>query len=150
MNIREGLMGAARARTRVLILGVALPVLASVAFLLEYDVVLTVFVLYAALAVALYAGWTRAGLVAGVGAVFLTIRWRFVFPPLIGYLRWSWDTRYTPPRLLAYKLDPPGELREGLIHGPVFALTGAVVLGGTAYLLGALGRRLRTRYATDT
>ncbi|MDS0476530.1 hypothetical protein [Natrinema sp. 1APR25-10V2] len=51
-------------------------------------------------------------------------------------------TRYTPPRLLGYKRSPRGELLEGLTHGPVYALAGAVVAGGFAYLGGATIRRL--------
>lgn len=149
MHVRTALAGDQRFRTRVAALGVSIPVLASVAFLLEYDAVLTPSLLYVSLLVALYAGWTRAGLLAGTGAVFLAILWRFVFPPLVGYLRWSWETRYTPPRVLGYKLDPPGELYEGITHGPLYALGGAIVLGGSAYLLGALARRLKTRYAAD-
>ncbi|TYL39384.1 hypothetical protein CV102_08945 [Natronococcus pandeyae] len=149
MHVRTALAGDQRFRTHVVALGVSIPVLASVAFLFEYDAVLTPSLLYVSLLVALYAGWTRAGLLAGTGAVFLAILWRFVFPPLVGYLRWSWETRYTPPRALGYKLDPPGELYEGITHGPLYALGGATVLGGSAYLLGALARRLETRYAAD-
>lgn len=133
---------------RVPTLGLSVPLLASAAFLLEYDA-FSVFLLYLSLVIALYAGWTRAGLLAGTGAVFLAICWRFVVPPLIGYLRWSWDTRYTPPRLLLYKRDPRGELVEGLTRGPVYALAGAVVLGGAAYLVGALCRRPRGRDPVD-
>lgn len=148
MRLRNALVGDQCARTRVVVFGVSLPVLATVAFLLEYDAVLTPSVLYVSLIIALYAGWTRAGLLAGTGAVFLTVLWRFVFPPFVGYLRWSRETRYTPPRLLGYKRDPPGELLEGLTLGPVYALGGAIVLGGAAYLGGVLLRRLEERYAT--
>ncbi|MFC4438388.1 MULTISPECIES: hypothetical protein [Natrialbaceae] len=147
MRLRNALTGDPRTRTRVAVLGVSVPALASAAFLLEYDAVLTPSLLYVSLVIALYAGWTRAGLFAGAGAVFLTILWRFVFPPLVGYLRWSWETRYTPPRLLGYKRDPPGELLEGITLGPVYALAGAVVLGGAAYFVGHLLRRLEGRYA---
>ncbi|WP_254762049.1 hypothetical protein [Natrinema marinum] len=94
------------------------------------------------MSIAFYAGWTRAGALAGLGAVFLTVLWRFVVPPFVGYLRWSADTRYTPPRILGYKRSPGGELLEGITHGPVYALLIAVVLGGLAYLGGATIRRV--------
>lgn len=150
MDVRTALLGDRPHRVRVLALAVGLPVLASVAFLLEYDAVLGFGLLYVALAIALYGGWTRAGVLAGIGTVFLVILWRFVVPPAIGYLRWSMATRYTPPRTLGYKLSPRGELLEGLARGPVYAFVGAVVLGGIAYSGGVVLRRLWRRYATAT
>ncbi|WP_459888566.1 hypothetical protein [Halostagnicola bangensis] len=145
MNARDALLGDRSPRIRAGVLALALPILASVAFLLEYDLVLGFWPLSLALGIALYAGLARAGILAGLGAVFLAILWRFVVPPLVGYLRWSMDTRYTPPRLLAYKLDPPGELQEGLTHGPLYALAGALVLGGLAYLIGVGVRKVAER-----
>ncbi|MCU4740653.1 hypothetical protein [Natronoglomus mannanivorans] len=100
--------------------------------------------------IALYAGWARAGVLAGLGVVFATVLWRFVVPPLVGYYRWSMETRYTPPRTLGYKLDPRGELVEGLTHGPVYALAGALLFGGLAYLGGAVVRRIHHRRTTDS
>ncbi|MDJ1432280.1 hypothetical protein [Halostagnicola sp. A-GB9-2] len=145
MNARDALLGDRSPRIRAGVLALTLPILASVAFLLEYDLVLGFWPLYLALGIALYAGLARAGVLAGLGAVFLAILWRFVVPPLVGYLRWSMDTRYTPPRLLAYKLDPSGELQEGLTHGPLYALAGALVLGGLAYLIGVGVRKVTER-----
>ena len=142
MNLRETLLGESRPRTRVVILALLLPLSASMAFLLGYDVVLGFVILYLAMGIAILAGWTRAGVLAGTASVFLAVLWRFVFPPFVGYLRWSMDTRYTPPRVLGYKLDPPGELIEGLTYGPLYALIAAGVLGGSAYLVGVAGRRL--------
>ncbi len=136
MNTRDALLGDRSPRIRVGVLALSLPVLATIVFFLEYDVVLGFWPLYLALGIALYAGLIRGGALAGLGTVFIAILWRFVVPPLVGYLRWSMDTRYTPPRLLAYKLDPPGELQEGLVRGPLYALIGAFVLGGLAYLAG--------------
>lgn len=144
MTVRNVLYGDRRAGVRVAVTAASIPALASAAFLLEFDAVLTVALLYVSAAIALYAGWTRAGILAGCGAVFVTILWRFLFPPLVGYVRWSWDTRYTPPRLLAYKLDPRGELVEGLTYSPVYACLGALVFGGAAYLVGTALRRLDT------
>ncbi|MFC4986368.1 hypothetical protein [Saliphagus infecundisoli] len=143
MDLRGTLLGDHRPRVRATVLAIALPVVASAAFLLEYDAVLGVSLLYPAVGVALYTGWIRAGALTGAGAVFLVILWRFVVPPLVGYWRWSMDTRYTPPRLLAYKLTPRGELIQGLTHGPIYALAGTIVLGGAGYLVGSVGRRLR-------
>lgn len=141
MEFRTALLGARTPRHRVLVVAVTIPLVASVAFLLGSDRVLGIPIVYPALALALFAGWSRAGALAGTAAVFFTVLWRFVVPPLVGYLRGSWDTRYTPPRVLGYKLDPRGELLEGITHGPVYALVLAVVLGGSAYLVGALLRR---------
>lgn len=148
IDFRDVLLGRRRRRSRTLVLAVALPILASVAFLLDYDVVLGFVLLYVSLMIAFYAGWQRAGILAGIGAVFLTILWRFVFPPVVGYLRWSMDTRYTPPRMLGYKLSPRGELLEGITRGPLYAVIGAIVLGSVAYAGGVLVRRLQHRYAT--
>lgn len=145
MHVRDALFGDRRPRTHLLLLAVTLPLLASLAFLLEVDAVLGFTVFSVPIVLAFYAGWTRAGLVAGVGVVFMAILWRFVFPPFIGYLRWSMETRYTPPRTLGYKLDPRGELVEGLTRGPMYAFIGAIVFGGGAYLVGILLRRLTQR-----
>lgn len=116
---------------------------ATAAFLLELDATLSLTSITLSLAIltALYAGWERGGAVPGAGAVALVVYWWFVVPPLIGYWRWSWDTRYTPPRFLGYKLDPRGEVLEGLTHGIPAALVGALVLGGTTFLLGVALRR---------
>ena len=141
MDTNGVLFGEPGPRTRVAILAIAIPALASVAFSLGVDVVLGFSLLALSVGVALYAGATRAGVLAGLGAVFLAVLWRFVFPPLVGYVRSSMDTRYTPPRALGYKLHPRGELIEGLTHGPVYALGVAVVFGGGAYFAGALIRR---------
>ncbi|MCU4926609.1 hypothetical protein OB905_11555 [Halobacteria archaeon AArc-dxtr1] len=142
MTLRSSILGTRPARTRVLALAALIPTLASVAFLLEYDAVLSLTLLVAvAVVVTLYAGWARAGVIAGLSPVFLAILWRFVVPPLIGYIRWSEETRYTPPRLLGYKRDPPGELVEGITNGVPSALIGALVIGGVAYLLGSRVRR---------
>lgn len=140
MNVHDALVGESAPRIRVMAITGAVLFLASVAFLLEFDLVRTVWVLSVPLAIALYAGWGRAGVLMGCGAVFLVILWRFVFPPLIGYLRWSGDVRYTPPRILGYKLDPWGELLQGITYGPVYASIGAIILGGAAYVLGTLLR----------
>lgn len=142
MTVRDVLLGDRRPRVRVAGLAIAIPIVASLLFLLGYDAVLGFSLLYLALAIALYAGWARAGALAGLGVVFCSVLWRFVVPPLVGYLRRSMETRYTPPRMLGYKLDPYGELVEGLTHGPVYALVGAVLFGGIAYLAGAIVRRV--------
>ena len=141
MDTNGVLFGEPGPRTRVAILAIAIPALASVAFSLGADVVLGFSPLALSVGVALYAGAKRAGVLAGLGAVFLAVLWRFVFPPLVGYVRSSMDTRYTPPRALGYKLHPRGELIEGLTHGPLYAFGVAVVFGGGAYLAGTLIRR---------
>lgn len=141
MNVHDALVGETAPRIRVTVITVTVLFLASVAFLLEFDMVLTVWVMSVPLAIALYSGWRRAGVLMGCGAVFLVILWRFVFPPLIGYLRWAENVRYTPPRILAYKLDPWGELLQGFTYGPVYAFFGAIILGGAAYVLGTLLRQ---------
>lgn len=145
MTVRAALVGDPCWRRRVATVAVAIPLVATLAFLLEFDLVLTVLLLYLSVGVAVFAGWVRGGVLPALGAVFLMILWRFVVPPAVGYLRWSMDTRYTPPRMLGYKLGPAGELMEGLTRGPVYALVGAVVLGGLAYLLGRIARRVADR-----
>ncbi|WP_331234163.1 hypothetical protein [Natronorarus salvus] len=142
MDTKGVLFGEPEPRRRVAALALTLPALASVAFLLGVDVVLGFTLLTLSLVVALYAGARRAGALVGLGTVYLTVLWRFVFPPLVGYVRSSMDTRYTPPRALGYKLHPRGELIEGLTHGPIYALGIAVVLGGGVYLVGTLIGRL--------
>lgn len=145
MDLRAVLLGDRWARRRVTVLAVVVPTVASIAFVLGYDLVLGFSVVYIVLGIALYAGWIHAGIIAGLGTVFFSILWRFVFPPLVGYLRWSMDTRYTPPRQLDYKRYPVGELLEGLTRGPIYALFGAVVVGGLAYASGVLLRRVSQR-----
>lgn len=145
MDLRAVLLGDRWARRRVTVLAVVVPAVASITFVFGYDTVLGFSMIYIAFGIALYAGWTHAGLIAGFGAVFLSILWRFVFPPLVGYLRWSMDTRYTPPRLLDYKRYPAGELLEGLTRGSIYALLGAIVVGGLAYAGGVFLRRASQR-----
>lgn len=149
MDLRTGLFGDRPARLRVAGLTVLLPVLASIAFLLEFDQVLGGSVIALSVLIALYAGWDRAGLFAGLGAVFVAILWRFVFPPLVGYLRWSTDARYAPPWLVDEEgVDPTAELIEGVANGAVYALVGAVLLGGLGYLWGLVFRLSREQRAT--
>lgn len=148
-DIRDRLLGSKHARVRIAGVAIALPVLSSIAFLLEFDVVLGFAMLYLSIAATVFAGFRRAGLLAGLAPVFLVILWRFIFPPFVGYLRWSMDTRYTPPRMLGYKLYPDGELIEGLTHGPVYAVIGAILLGGIAYSAGSLFRRLYQQGKAD-
>ena len=144
MDIRGVLFGRRRTRRYVALFAGTIPLLATVAFALRLDAQLSLgsLAVLAALLVAGYAGWSRGGAVPGCGAVFLAVTWVFVVPPLFGFLRGSWDLRYTPPRALGYKLDPRGELLEGLTHGPPTALVAAVVLGGAAFAVGFGLRRL--------
>lgn len=143
--------GDERSRRWTLAVAVAIPVVASVAFLAGVDRVLGFAPLTVALIAAVLAGWTRAGLAAGMATVGAAVLWRFVFPPLVGYLRDSMDTRYVPPRFLDYKASPRAELVEGLTNGPPAAIAAAVVLGGAAYGVGAVLRRvLRERAANPS
>ncbi|WP_253184597.1 hypothetical protein [Natrialba sp. SSL1] len=133
-----------------MIAAVALPLFASVLFLLEYDQGLGGLLVFVSVLLACYAGWSRAGAVSGGVVVFGSILWLFVFPPAIGYLRGSMVTRYTPPRALGYKLDPRGELVEELTNGPVAALIGAVLFGGLASLMGVAVRDAIQQWRADT
>lgn len=143
------LAGDARSRRWTLAVAVAVPVVASVVFLAGVDRVLGFGLLYVALIAAAFAGWTRAGLAAGAATVGSAVLWRFVFPPLVGYLRDSMDARYVPPRFLDYKANPRAELVEGLTNGPPAAVAAAVVLGGAAYGVGAGLRRLLRKSAAE-
>lgn len=133
----------------MLAVAVAIPVVASVVFLAGVDRVLGFELLYVALIAAALGGWTRAGLAAGAATVGAAVLWRFVFPPLVGYLRDSMNTRYVPPRFLDYKANPRAELVEGLTNGPPAAVAAAVVLGGAAYGVGVGLRRVLRKSAAE-
>ncbi len=152
MELRGELFGCRRPRRHVALFAIAIPVLATVAFELRLDEQYSLgsMAVGLALLIAAYAGWKRGGAVPGCGAVFLAVCWVFIVPPLLGYLRGSWDTRYTPPRTLGYKLDPRGELVEGLTSGPPTAIVVAVLLGGAAFLVGFGLRRIATDYGVTT
>ncbi|ADD06538.1 uncharacterized protein Nmag_2986 [Natrialba magadii ATCC 43099] len=150
MDFRDAILGEKRPRILVLIATLLLPLFASVLFLLGFDSGLGVLLVFLSVGIAFCAGWSRAGVLSGLSVVFSSILWLFVFPPAVGYLRGSMDTRYTPPRALGYKLDPRGELIEGLTNGPLAGIVGAVLFGGMAYLMGLAVRQAIQERTADT
>ena len=115
----------------------------SAGFLGGIEIAVGAFVLLCGLAVALYAGVEGGGLLAAQLAVFGSVCWRAVFPPLVGYLRWDDAARYTTTRWTHLYLGPEGELTRGIELGLIYGVLAAVVLGSAAYGVGALYRFLR-------
>lgn len=138
----EYALGEAAARRRLLTGAVVVVLLASVGFLLGSEVVRSWPLLGVALALVVYAGWSRAGVATSVFALWLLVLWRFSFPPVIGYLRGSGAHRYSYPRMLAVEYDPAGELSHGLEAGLTIGLLFAVLVGTLVYSGGYALRRL--------
>lgn len=148
---RRVLLGAAVPRRRLAALVAGLLAALSVGFLLRLDVLLpgagTPFLLALLAATPAYAGWTGAGLLPGVGGLWLLVCWRYAVPPLVGYARGSMAQRYAHPRLVGVDYSPRGEFVHGLEAALTFGVLLAVALGLVGCGLGALCRAAVDRLA---
>lgn len=149
------LVGKTRSR-RVVVGGVvAVVALASLAFLLGFDVGLNAFGggwIVVALAIALVAGVLGAGLAPTVGSLWLVALWWFAFPPLVGYLTgdWTGTSRYVHPRMTAFAYGSArAELLGGLRYGVRLGLFFAVVPGAIAYAVGTVAGWVASRLDRD-
>ena len=151
VNYRVLLIGDRRPRFRTLGMTAFLFLVSSAGFLAGVDLGFGTLFGFCSVAVALSAGIKRGGLLVAQFAVFSSICWRAVFPPLIGYLRWqngSWTietvpTRYETLRNVHIFLGPKGELEWGIEVALQFGIPIGLVVGGLAYGTGALYRQLR-------
>jgi len=151
MEYRTLSIGDRRPRLRVLGLTTVLFSVSSVGFLAGSEIGFGTLFGFFSVVVALYAGIKRGGLLVAQFAVFSSICWRAVFPPLIGYLRWqngSWTIETVPARYDTLRnvhifLGPKGELEWGIEVALQFGIPIGLVVGGLAYGTGALYRHLR-------
>lgn len=126
--------------------------LASIAFLLGFNVGLNAFGggwILLALGIAGIAGIVGAGLGLTVGLLWLITHWWFVFPPLVGYLTGDWTgaSRYVHPRMSAFAYGSArAELFGGLRYGVRLGLFFAVVPGSLAYAIGTTINWVRRRF----
>ncbi|MCG1003503.1 MULTISPECIES: hypothetical protein [Halobacterium] len=144
-TLQRVVLGERRPRRVLLATVVAVLALASVAFLAGFDVRLYDFSgwLVVVPAIAIGAGVARAGLLSGIGSLWLVALWGYVFPPLVGYLTGEWTEagRYTHPRMLGFAYGSArAELVGGVETALDFGLMAAVALGVSGYALGAAGR----------
>ena len=150
VDARAVVVGDGGPRRHLVALAGVLPVLASAAFLFGRDADrILVPLFWVAVAFAVYGGWRSAGVLASASALFTVVLWRFVFPPLVGYLRGTTAPRYAPLRFLGYEQPPRAELIEGLTNGPKYGLVVAVLLGSALYSAGLGVRWLRNWVATS-
>jgi len=128
-----------------------LVLVSSVGFLAGIDLGFGTLFGFCSVAVALYAGLRRGGLLIAQFAVFSSICWRAVFPPLVGYLRWDagrWTIETVPARYDTIRnvhifLGPKGKLEWGIEVALHFGIPIGLVVGGFMYGTGALYRHLR-------
>jgi len=145
------LIGDRRPRFAALGMTAFLFLVSSVGFIAGGDLGFGTLFGFCSVAVALYAGIKRGGLLVAQFAVFASICWRAVFPPLIGYLRWDagrWTIETVPARYNTLRnvhifLGPKGELEWGIEVALQFGIPLGLVVGGLAYGTGALYRHLR-------
>ena len=137
-RVRQYVVGDERPRRAIVGTVLVLLGLASVAFVLGFDVGLSAFGggwVVVALGIAVGAGLLGAGLGPTVGSMWLIAFWWFVFPPLVGYLTGVWEgaARYAHPRMLGFayttaRAEVLGGLEYALRLGSFFALVpGAMV-----------------------
>jgi hypothetical protein len=145
------LIGDRRPRLRAFGVTGLLFFVSSVGFLAGSEIGFGTLFGFSSVAVALYAGIKRGGILTAQFAVFASICWRAVFPPLIGYLRWDagqWTietipARYDTIRSVQIFLGPKGELEWGIRHALLEGTLIALFVGSAIYDTGALYRHLR-------
>lgn len=151
-QVLQYVVGAKRPR-RAIASGVCvLLFIASLVFLLGFDVGLNSFGggwILLALGIAGIAGILGAGLGPTVGSLWLIALWWFVFPPLVGYLTGDWTgaSRYAHPRMTAFAYGSArAELFGGLRYGVRLGLFFAVVPGSVAYVIGTTINWIRRQF----
>jgi len=152
MRYQTLLVGDRRPRLRALGVTGVLVFICSVGFVAGIQIAFGTLLGLCSVVVALYAGIMRGGLLAAQCAIFSSICWRAVFPPLVGYLRWGdagYETirdvpaRYNSLRTNHLFLGPEGELEWGVEFALQEGILVAFFVGGFLYGTGALYRRLR-------
>ena len=127
------------------------PALGTLLYALRVDTVHSSFVLiawggmvFAAVVVAGYAGWHRGALLAGWLGVLIATLWAYVVTPLVAHIQGDgFDERtYGGIRFAMVGYDPLAELEAGLVLGSVLGLLAAIVLGTSAFAIGAGARWL--------
>lgn len=145
MEITPTLIGNERLSRRVVVIGAAAAIAASLPLILRVDTLFPSLrwflwggLVILSLGLAGYAGLKDGGLLAGWTAVFLAGLWLYIVPPLVAYLQGAAfnDREYAVLRPSIVGLSPYEELITGLQIGPVVALLMAVIAGSAAFLLG--------------
>jgi len=130
------------------------PALGTLLYALRVDTVHSSFVLiawgvmvFAAVVLAGYAGWHRGALLAGWLGVLIATLWAYVVTPLVAHIQGDgFDERtYGGLRFAMVGYDPLAELEAGLVLGSVLGLLAAIVLGTSAFVIGAGARWLAGR-----
>lgn len=143
VQYRSFILGESHPRILTLGLTAVLLLTFSTGFAIGLEVALGTFVTLFALAIALYGGVKRSGLLVAQFAVFSAVFWWAVFPPLIGYIWWDDGAQYQTIRQSDIYLDPEDELTWGVEAGIQYGIIAALSLGSIAYVVGTLYRHLR-------
>jgi hypothetical protein len=139
---------------RVMVFALVAPALGTLLYALRVDSVYSGFVLIAwgimlcaAVVVAGYAGWHRGALLAGWLGVLIATLWAYVVTPLVAHLQGDefGERTYGGIRFAMVGYDPLAELEAGLLIGSVIGLLAAIVLGTSAFAIGAGARWLAGR-----
>ena len=139
---------------RVMVFALVAPALGTLLYALRVDSVYSNSVhiawgvmLFAAVVVAGYAGWHRGALLAGWLGVLIATLWAYVVTPLVAHLQGDefGERTYGGIRFLPVGYDPMAELEAGLLIGSVIGLLAAIVLGTSAFAIGAGARWLAGR-----